>query len=125
MQSCDWRPFIKAAVERNPVSVQMVDSKSIEEVYHWLQQMDSISIYDDKRLAQPDELANYGTGDGLEKAFLLANVIHQKSPQQDIRITVDNDAVVLKGSGEYRFASDKCLRKAISISSAGIISITG
>jgi len=26
IESCDWAPFIKAAVERNPVSVQMVDS---------------------------------------------------------------------------------------------------
>jgi hypothetical protein len=125
MQSSDWRPFIKAAMERNPVSVQMVDSKLLGEVYRWLQQMHSVSIYDGKRLAQPDELANYGTGDGLEKAFLLANVIRQKSPQQDIRITVDNDDVVLEGGGEYRFASDKGLQKAVSISSAGIISITG
>jgi hypothetical protein len=125
MQSCDWRPFIKAAVERNPVSIQMVDSKSLDEVYRWLQQMQSVSIYDGKRLAQPDEVANYGTGDGLEKAFLLANIIHQRSPQQDIRITVDNNNVVVKGEGEYRFASDKGLEKAVHIAPAGTISVTG
>jgi hypothetical protein len=125
MQSCDWRPFIKAAMERNPVSAQTVDSKSLEEVYCWLQQMQSASIYDGKRLAQPDEVANYGTGDGLEKAFLLANVIRQRNPQQDIRITVDNDDVVLEGRNEYRFASDKCLKKTVHISAAGIVSTTG
>jgi len=125
MESCDWRPFIKAAVERNPVSVQMVDSKSLEEVYHWLQQMNSVSIYSDKRLAQPDEVANYGTGDGLEKTFLLANVIHQRNPQQDIRIAVDNGDVVLKGGGEYRFTSDKSLEGAVHITPAGTIDVTG
>jgi len=125
MQSCDWRPFIKAAVERNPVSVQMVDSKSLEEVYCWLQQMQNSSIYDGKRLAQPDEVANYGTGDGLEKAFLLANIIRKRSPQQDIRITVDNDDVVLEGRGEYRFASDKRLKKVVHISAASTVSTTG
>jgi len=125
MQSCDWKPFIKAAVERNPVSAQMVDSKSLEEVYCWLQQMQNSSIYDGKRLAQPDEVANYGTGDGLEKAFLLANIIRKRSPQQDIRITVDNDDVVLEGRGEYRFASAKGLKKEVHISPTGIVSTTG
>jgi hypothetical protein len=124
MQSCDWRPFIKAAMERNPISTQMVDSKSLEDVYCWLQRMQSVSIYDGKRLAQPDEVANYGTGDGLEKAFLLANIIRKRSPQQDIRITVDNDGVVLKGRGEYRFASDKGLKKTVYISAAGAVSTT-
>ncbi len=125
MQSCDWAPFIKAAMERNPVSAQMVDSKSLEEVYCWLQQMQSVSIYDGQRLAQPDEVANYGTGDGLEKAFLLANIIRKRSPQQDIRITVDNDDVVLEGRGEYRFASAKGLKKEVHISPTGIVSTTG
>ncbi len=125
MQSSDWRPFIKAAVERNPVSVRMVDSRSLEEVYHWLQQMHSASIYDGKRLAQPDEVANYGTGDGLEKAFLLANVIRQVNPQQEIQIKVENNDVVVKGDGEYKFASDKALEKTVHIAPAGTISATG
>ncbi|MHC4426033.1 MAG: hypothetical protein ACYSYV_08060, partial [Planctomycetota bacterium] len=71
MESCDWVPFVKAAVERNPVSTEMASSMSVEQVYAWLGQMKNISIYDGKRLAQPDEVANYRTGDGLEKAFLL------------------------------------------------------
>jgi hypothetical protein len=125
MQSCDWRPFIKAAVERNPVSVQMAGSMSIQNIYRWLKQMNSGSIYDDKRLAQPDELANYGTGDGLEKAFLLTNVIRQRTPQQDIRIVVDNNDVVLEGVGEYRFASNKELQKTVHITPAGTVSAFG
>jgi len=115
MESCDWAPFIKAAVERNPVSIQMADSMSLKEVYAWLEQMKNISIYDGKRLAQPDEVANYKIGDGLEKAFLLANAIRQRDPEQDIKITVDNNDVVLKEKSEYRFVSDKGFEKQISI----------
>ncbi|HUW19688.1 MAG TPA: hypothetical protein VMW16_10335 [Sedimentisphaerales bacterium] len=115
MESCDWAPFIKAAIERNPVSIQMAESMSVDEVYTWLEQMRNISIYDGKRLAQPDEAANYKTGDGLEKAFLLANVIRQRNPEQDIEISVDNNEVVLKGQGEYRFVSDKGFRKVINL----------
>jgi hypothetical protein len=115
METCDWEPFIKAAVERNPVSIQMADSMSVDEVYRWLAKMKSTSIYEGKRLAQPDEVANYQTGDGLEKAFLLANIIHQRSPEQDIEITVDNNDVTLKERDEYRFVSDKGFKSVISI----------
>jgi len=125
MESCDWVPFVKAAVERNPVGVQMVNSKSLEEVHCWLQQMNSVSIYDSKRLAQPDEVANYKTGDGLEKAFLLADVIREKNPEQDIKITVDNDVVVIAGRHEYRFLSAKGLQKQVCIFADGNITIKG
>jgi len=77
--------------------------------------MKNISIYDGKRLAQPDEVANYQTGDGLEKAFLLANVMRQRKPEQDIRITVDNNDVMLKEQNEYRFVSEKGFKKQINI----------
>ena len=115
METCDWEPFVKAAIERNPVSIQMADSMSIEDVYARLEQMKNISIYDGKRLAQPDEVANYQTGDGLEKAFLLANVMRQRKPEQDIRITVDNNDVMLKEQNEYRFVSEKGFKKQINI----------
>jgi len=122
-ESCDWMPFIKAAIERNPVSLEMVKSMSAEEVYAWLEQMKNISIYDDKRLAQPDETANFNTGDGLEKAILLANIIRGRNPEQDIKITIDNNDVILKGKYEYRFVSAKNLEKQVCISSAGSVSI--
>ncbi|MHC4337590.1 MAG: hypothetical protein ACYSTG_06530 [Planctomycetota bacterium] len=115
METCDWDPFVKAAVERNPVSIQMADSMSVDEVYRWLAEIKSTSIYEGERLAQPDEVANYQTGDGLEKAFLLANVIHQRSPEQDIEITVDKNDVTLKERDEYRFVSDKGFKRVISI----------
>ncbi|MHC4076331.1 MAG: hypothetical protein ACYSRZ_07970 [Planctomycetota bacterium] len=115
--SCQWQPFIKAAIERNPVSIKKTDSMTIKQVYKYLENMADKSIYDGKRLAQPDEVANYNTGDGLEKALLLANVICSRGPEQQIKITVDNSKVILQTREKYEFASDKGLRKQITISS--------
>ncbi len=115
MQSCDWVPFVKAAVERNPVSIQRTETMSIEQIHAQLEKMENASIYDGKRLAQPDEVANYKTGDGLEKAFLLANIIRKRNPEQGIEITVDDSEVILKGLREYRFGSDKGFQKQIDI----------
>jgi hypothetical protein len=123
MQSCDWLPFVKAAVERNPVCLETTREMTIEQAYQWLNEMPNDSIYDGSRLAQPDELANYGTGDGLEKAFLLANVIRRKNPGSDIEIIVDKNNIVLKGAGEFQFSSIKALAKHIHITSAGAIKI--
>jgi hypothetical protein len=123
METCDWVPFIKAAVERNPVSIQKVNSMSIEQVFTWLNQMKNESIYDGKRLAQPDELANYKIGDGLEKAFLLANVIRHRNPAQNIEIVSDENGVLLKGPEQYRFVSAKGLKKQVRISADGAIKI--
>jgi hypothetical protein len=118
MQSCDWAPFVKAAIERNPVSIEMTASMSVQEIYLWLRKMKMghFSIYDGNRLAQPDEVSNYQTGDGLEKAFLMADILHQRNPEQDIKITVDNDEVLVKGQTQYRFVSEKELKKEIKIS---------
>jgi hypothetical protein len=121
MQTCDWTAFIKAAIERNPVSIQMAESMSLEQLYAWLKEIKKDSIYDGKRLAQPDEVANYQAADGLEKAFLLANVIRQRKPEQDIEIAVDNKDVIVKGQSEYRFVSDKGFKKIISIPAEGEI----
>jgi hypothetical protein len=123
MESCNWLPFIKAAVQRNPVSLQMAEAMSVEEIYAWLEQMKNVSIYDGKRLAQPDEVANYKTGDGLEKAFLFANIIRERYPVQDVEIITGKNQVVLKGQSEYRFISTKGLKKRVGISPTGRIVI--
>ncbi|MFA5424240.1 MAG: hypothetical protein WC374_10325 [Phycisphaerae bacterium] len=121
MQSCDWTPFTKAAVERSPVSIDHAKSMSEDEIYNWLNKMPAESIYDASRLAQPDEVANYKTGDGLEKAFLLANILRSRAPQQEIRILADDTLVVVKAAKEYKFPSDKHLANAVSISPDGSI----
>ena len=75
---------------------------SVEEVYEWLNRMPGASIYDRNRLAQPDELANYRTGDGLEKAFLMANVLRHRNPEQPLHLEVDNSRVLLRGGAGVR-----------------------
>lgn len=121
MESCNWEPFVKAAMERNPVSVKTTEAMTIEEILTWLEQMNNVSIYDGKRLAQPDEVVNYKTGDGLEKAFTLANIISERGPGQDVEIITDKNQVILKGQNEYRFESAKNIEKRISIRSEGKI----
>jgi len=115
MESCDWAPFMKAAIERNPVSVQIVEGKEVTEVYDRLKGMVNESIYDGKRLAQPDEVVNYGRGDGVEKAIALANIISSRDPQQRIEILIDGRDAIVKAGGEYRFESGKGFKKELIV----------
>lgn len=115
MVTCDWNPFIKAAIERNPVSIEMTDSMSVEEVYRWLDKMNNVSIYDGKRLATPDEVANYMTADGLEKAFFLANILYHRNRKPDIEITAENNNVILKEKNRYSFTSTKGFNKMLRL----------
>ncbi len=124
METCDWVPFVKAAVERNPVSLSMAADKSVADVYSLLKELDDVSIYEGKRLAQPDEVVNYRTGDGLEKAFVLADVVRQKSLQENIEIIADANQAVLKASSEFRFGSSKGLKKQVRISPDGNIAVS-
>ena len=126
VESCDWRPFVKAALERSPVSLGLAESKSVVDVYLWLKQMRNISIYEGKRLAQPDEVVNYNTADGLEKAFLFANVIRQRNPDLDIEVSAEKDVVMVKAGGQpYQFESDKGLQKNVVIRGDGSIVVAG
>lgn len=115
MTTCDWQPFIKAALERNPVSLEMTENKSIEETYSWLNNLKSGSIYDAHRLAQPDEVANYTTGDGLEKAFFMANVLHHRNPDKPVTLKTDGSTATVIQDTEYKFLSNKGLTKEIAI----------
>ena len=114
MQSCQWSPFVKASVERCPVSIEQAKAMSNEQVYNWLKSLTNDSIYDGCRLATPDEVINYKTGDGLEKAFVLANILCSRS-DRDIEIIARDDEVLLKADDEYRFVSTKDLTRKITI----------
>ncbi len=115
MTRCRWRPFVKAAVERCPVSLEKTKDQSIDDVYHWLQVLPNISIYDGPRLAQPDEVANFLRGDGIEKGFLLANVIRRRHPDRELNMDIARGRVTLTADdGEYVFATDKPLEKSIA-----------
>ncbi len=116
MDMTDWLPFIKAAIERNPVCFDDLNGKDIKEVSVILEKLPDESIYEGQRLALPDEVWNFCRGDGIEKAFLLADFIIKKQPRAELSITIDNRNVVLNHDGnDYRFTSSKNFRKTIRI----------
>ena len=72
-----------------------------------------------KRLALPDEVWNFRRGDGIEKAFLLADIIIQKEILgRQIRIEI-NECIRLSlnhAGKDYSFQYHiKTFRKSISI----------
>jgi hypothetical protein len=116
MDKIDWLPFIKAAIERNPVCYTELSGKDISEVYKILKNMPEGSIYDDNRLALPDEVWNFGRGDGVEKALLLADFLHMNNKSAAISIHIDSRKVVLNAHGtDFHFHSNKDFKKTIHI----------
>jgi hypothetical protein len=116
MDIIDWEPFIKAALERNPVSLTDLDENSKYEVYSILKDLPDESIYDGNRLALPDEVWNFKRGDGIEKAFLLADFILHKDKSSVIKIEIAGDKAILSLDGhDFHFFSKKNLKKSIII----------
>ncbi len=105
-------PFVKAAMERNPVSVGMARDLCDGGLVQTVQGLAEESIYDGTgRLAQPDEVWNFRRGDGVEKALLLANLWAARKPDEPMRLIVEPSRAVLKaGREEWSFASSKELR---------------
>jgi hypothetical protein len=125
MSSCDWRPFMKSAIERSPVSIEMTKDMSVSQCFQWLSQMPDKSIYDGSRLAQPDEVANYKAADGIEKAITLANILHARDAQGEISINVDKNRVIVDAGKRFEFSSSKEFEKTIKIAKEEYRSATG
>jgi hypothetical protein len=116
MDSIDWQPFIKAAIERNPVCFTDLEDKSPAEVYQIIRDLPNESIYDGNRLALPDEVWNFRRGDGVEKALLLADLIHHGKKAASVSIVIEGARVVLSSEGsDFRFTSSKNLWKSVQI----------
>ncbi|MCU0472408.1 MAG: hypothetical protein MUC93_03435 [Bacteroidales bacterium] len=116
MDKISWLPFLKAAIERNPVCFNDLNGKKLNEVFKILSEMPDESIYDDKRLALPDEVWNFGRGDGIEKALLMADYIIGKDISSVITVEIGNRKVRLNYNGEvYNFSSTKSFKKSINI----------
>jgi hypothetical protein len=116
MDKIDWTPFVKSALERNPVSVEGLKGKTVDAAYELIINMPDHSIYDSQRLAQPDEVWNFGRGDGIEKAFLMANFLYHEWNQCEMSIIIENAAVTLESNNiRYSFHSEKNLVKQLSI----------
>ena len=105
------QPFLKAALERCPVSIAATADLDDEGVARAVDALAAGSIYDGPaRLAQPDEVWNFRRGDGAEKALLLANVLRSRHPERPLTIAITPDSATLDdGVRTYRFASTKDL----------------
>jgi len=123
LSSSPWKPFLKAAAERNPVCAIGCNGLTVDETYKYLSSsaFADASIYDDAyRLAQPDEVWNYRRGDGLEKAITLASVYIGKKASRDdggvettddVAIDIDGKDARLKcGKAEFVFETQKTVK---------------
>ncbi|TSA28072.1 MAG: hypothetical protein D4R67_04705 [Bacteroidetes bacterium] len=116
MDYCDWTPFLKAALERNPVSVSYFRESDLQEVFAQMSAWPDESIYEGNRLALPDEVVNFGRGDGIEKAITLSNVIKARSRGETIMLRIDGREVHLQASGgKYHFTSEKHFKKNLTL----------
>ncbi|MDE5544728.1 MAG: hypothetical protein K2I83_04890, partial [Bacteroidales bacterium] len=96
MSLTDWTPFIKAAVERNPVCRLDCQDRSLPQIEAVLKTMPDESIYPEPdRLAQPDEVWNFQRGDGLEKAFLFWNIVKERFADAQGELCVEDGKVTL------------------------------
>ncbi len=117
MDRISWLPFVKSAIERNPVCFNDLNGKSIKAVFGILNDLPDESIYDGKRLALPDEVWNFRRGDGIEKALLLADIIVQHDPLSKLQIEIGKNKVSLSYNGDdFHFRSSKSFMKTIRIS---------
>jgi len=98
----DWAPFLKAALERNPVCIEAVTRWSDEKIVTHLDALSEESIYDGPRLAQPDEVWNFGCGDGLEKLILLANIRLHRGTDSALLLESDGARAILSSPDGWR-----------------------
>ncbi|MFH0909779.1 MAG: hypothetical protein V1929_13550 [bacterium] len=110
----DWAPFVKAAMERNPVSIRGSSTLSDEDLIKRLTTWPSESIYDGSRMAQPDEVWNYQRGDGLEKAICLGNIWKERYSDTLTRVESDGHTVnVQRGTVSVTWPTAKGLATSL------------
>ncbi len=108
LDHCDWNPFLKACLERNPVSVLFFSQAEIREVYNILLQWPGESIYSGNRLALPDEIVNFKRGDGIEKAITIMNLLKSRHQGENAFLTVTGNVVKIKGQAfSFEFITRK------------------
>ena len=96
-------PFVKAAMERCPVSKSALEGKDVVSL---VAELPGESIYDGaSRCASPDEVWNFGRGDGLEKCLLVANAL--SLAEGEIVVDGGEAALVQAGRETCRFPSIK------------------
>ncbi|NTV53258.1 MAG: hypothetical protein HGA76_09650, partial [Candidatus Firestonebacteria bacterium] len=112
-----WPAFLKACLERNPVSVVHFTWKSVPDIYEEIKSWPQESIYDDQGLATPDEVVNFFRGDGVEKALTLANILHARAPELPMALTAAGSLVTLQaGESAYEFANPRGFELQLELS---------
>ena len=112
----DWAPFLKAAFERNPVSIKGAADRDDEKLIGFLQVLPNESIYDGRRMAQPDEVWNYGRGDGLERALCLANIWKARHPGEAVEIEARGaEALIRLGAKTLTWPSSKGYERIVKM----------
>ncbi len=103
--------FLHAAVSRNPVCVEVTRHLGLPEIAELLRRLPNTSIYEGGcRLAQPDEVWNFGRGDGAEKAILFGALLRQREPAATIQLEISSDRVFVRvNSRRVAFDSSKQL----------------
>ncbi|HMA65566.1 MAG TPA: hypothetical protein VKO63_10220 [Chitinispirillaceae bacterium] len=106
-----WKPFLKAAFERNPVILHALRDTDIQTIFTKLNALENESIYDEStRVAQPDEVWNFGRGDGLEKALCFVNILRKHFPQERYTLDYSEKKVNIKvNNSDFTFATSKQL----------------
>ena len=67
-------------------------------------------------MAQPDEVWNYGRGDGLERALCLANIWKARHPGEAIEIEARGAEVLIRlGSKTLTWPSSKGYERIVKI----------
>jgi len=96
----EWEPFMKAALERNPVVVDALRKQSESQMIETLKGLPHESIYDGNRMAQPDEVWNYQRGDGAELAISMATVLKHRTPDRQVTLTFEPEQVTVSWEKE-------------------------
>jgi hypothetical protein len=96
-------PFVKASLERCPVSKSALEGTDVVER---VAKLPNESIYDGpSRCATPDEVWNFGRGDGLEKCLLVANALSLREGEV---VVAGGDAALVAGFGEGSAPREIC-----------------
>nr|WP_320115105.1 hypothetical protein [uncultured Desulfuromonas sp.] len=116
LRCCDWGPFVKAAMERNPVAVAATQNLSDDAVIEQLATLENGSIYSEGRLAQPDEVWNFQRGDGVERALCLADIWRARYPDEEIILDVGAGFARLSfGSRQVEWPTAKGLEQRLAL----------
>ncbi len=104
-------PFLAAAIDRSPVSLDGAGEMDSAALFDHLNSLLPESTYDEPgRLAQPDEVWNFGRGDGIEKAITMATVLRGNGVTGEMTLSIGSGEVVLGVGGEqWSFPTSKGL----------------